>query len=71
MTSIRQYGGPELMQEKRWQGMISLGNKTLFTWIANTKEGIDVYTKIHPFPFAHGHLVTLEEKHVFSIILCD
>jgi hypothetical protein len=37
--------------------MISLGNKTLATWIAKTRKGIGVYTKIWPFPFAHGHLV--------------
>jgi hypothetical protein len=34
--------------------MISLGNKTLLTWITNTKEGIGVYTNIRPFPFTHG-----------------
>ncbi len=27
------------------------------TWIVNTKKGIDVYTKIRPFPFPHGHLI--------------
>jgi len=32
-------------------------NKTLFTWIANTKKGIGLYTKIRPFPFTHGHLI--------------
>jgi hypothetical protein len=26
-------------------------------WIANTKKGVGVYTKIRPFPFAYGHLV--------------
>jgi hypothetical protein len=35
--------------------MISLSNKTLLTLITNTKEGIGVYKKIQPFPFAHGH----------------
>jgi hypothetical protein len=26
-------------------------------WIANTKKGVGVYTKIQPFPFAHGHSI--------------
>jgi hypothetical protein len=34
------------MQEKQWQRMISLNNKTLFIWIANTKKGVNVYKKI-------------------------
>jgi len=29
--------------------MNSLSNKTLFTWIINTKEGIGIYTKMRPF----------------------
>jgi hypothetical protein len=57
MTNIKQYGGLESMQEKWWQGMISLDNKTLLTWITNTEKGIGVYTKIQPFPFAPGHSV--------------
>ncbi len=56
MTSIRQYGGLQSMQKKRWQGMISLGNKLLFIWIVNTKEGVGIHTKNWPFPFTHGHL---------------
>jgi hypothetical protein len=31
--------------------------KTLLTWIPNTKDGVGVYIKIQPFPFAHGHLI--------------
>jgi hypothetical protein len=34
--------------------MISLGNKTLFTWITNTKEGVGIYIKIQPFPFTQA-----------------
>jgi hypothetical protein len=30
--------------------MISLGNKTLFTWIINTQKGVGFYSKIWPFP---------------------
>jgi hypothetical protein len=37
--------------------MISLGNKTLLIWIANTKKGVGTYIKIQPFPFTHGHLI--------------
>jgi hypothetical protein len=31
--------------------------KTLLTWIANTKIGVGVYTKIQSFPFTHWHFV--------------
>jgi len=46
--------------------MISLDNKTLLTWIVNTKKGIGVYTKIQPFPFAHGHLSHLNDVFYFQ-----
>jgi len=46
MTSIKQYDGLESMQDKWWQGTISLDNKTLPTWIVNTKKGVDIYIKI-------------------------
>ncbi len=29
----------------------------MLIWIANTKMGICIYTKIQPFPFAHVHLI--------------
>jgi len=47
--------------------MISLGNKTLFTWVVNLKEGIGNYTKIQPFPFAHGHLITQMMCFIFKM----
>jgi hypothetical protein len=37
--------------------MISLDNKTLLTWITNTKKGVNVYTKmgisLHTWAFNH------------------
>jgi hypothetical protein len=36
--------------------MVSLGNKTLLTWMANTKEGDGIYTKTWPFSWAFNHL---------------
>jgi hypothetical protein len=36
--------------------MVSLGNKTLLTWMANTKEGVGIYTKTWPFSWAFNHL---------------
>lgn len=34
----------ELMQNKPWKGIVSLGNKALLIWIKNIKQEINTYT---------------------------
>jgi hypothetical protein len=44
MKKIIWFDEHELMQNKPWEGIFSLGNKTLLIWIKNIKQEISTYT---------------------------